>query len=238
MLPLVLALVGAASLALAAGETKPDTAAIKHTIESRFPGTKILDVAPSAMPGLYEVFVGSRILYTNETGDYLLTGSLIDTKTRANLTDERMSVRGRVDFHTLPFDKAIKIVKGDGSRQLAVFSDPDCPYCQQLEREMAGMNNLTVYIFLFPLGSVHPQAPARAHAIWCSKDRVQTWHDWMLQRKVPPLASCSGDPVDALQKLGDSLYIESTPTSFLANGNRVLGAVSASELEKLLQSAR
>jgi thiol:disulfide interchange protein DsbC len=223
--------------ATAATPSSDAAALIKKSIESRFPGAHVLDIQPSAVPGLYELFMGDQIVYTDPTGDYLVMGPLIDTQTHTNLTEARLDDHGKIDFNQLPLDRAIKIVKGNGTRTLAMFSDPDCPFCQELERSLVPVNNVTLYVFLYPIASLHPQSPAKAHAIWCAKDRAAAWNQWMHEKKLPPAASCAGDPLDALQKLGDSLHINSTPTMFLANGHRVAGAISTEELEKLLASS-
>lgn len=218
--------------------SKPDaTATLRQNIESRFPGAHVLDVQPSAIPGVYEVFLGDQIIYSDAVGDYVIVGPMVDTQTKQNLTEVRMNDHGKIDFGVLPLERAIKIVKGNGSRQFAVFSDPDCPFCQELEKTLLSVTDITMYVFLYPIASLHPQAPAKAHAIWCAADRQQAWNEWMQQKKLPPAKTCSGDPIDALQKLGDTLHINSTPTLFFANGRRVAGALPASDLEKDLAAA-
>jgi thiol:disulfide interchange protein DsbC len=217
---------------------KPDVAAtIRKNIESRYPGAHILDVQPSAVPGVYELFMGDQIVYSDAAGDYLIVGSMVDTQTKQNLTEARLNDHGKIDFSVLPLDRAIKVVKGNGSRKFAVFSDPDCPFCRELEKSLLSVTDITMYVFLFPIASLHPQAPAKAHAIWCAADRSQAWTQWMHEKKLPPTKTCSGDPIDGLQKLGDTLHINSTPTLFFVNGRRVAGAIPASELEKDLAAA-
>jgi thiol:disulfide interchange protein DsbC len=212
-------------------------ATIKQNIESRFPGTHVLDVQPAQIPGLYEVYTGDQIVYTDPAGDQLLLGPMVDTKSHENLTQARLNERGKIDFKTLPVAKAIKIVKGNGSRTFAVFSDPDCPYCQQLEKSLLNVTDSTMYVFLFPIAALHPQAPQKAHAIWCAPDRAAAWNKWMHEKTLPQLKSCAGDPIDSLQKLGDDLHINSTPTIFLSDGTRIAGALSDKDLEKALTAA-
>jgi thiol:disulfide interchange protein DsbC len=219
-----------------AAPSAQEMATLKQTIEGRFPGAHVLDVQPSAMPGIYELFMGDQIVYSDASGDYLLVGSMVDTQTKENLTEARLNDHGKIDFGALPLDRAIKIVKGNGSRKFAVFSDPDCPFCQELEKTLLSVTDITMYVFLFPIASLHPQAPAKAHAIWCAADRQQAWTQWMHEKKLPPAKTCSGDPIDALQKLADTLHINSTPTLFFADGRRIAGAVPASQLEKALAS--
>jgi thiol:disulfide interchange protein DsbC len=210
---------------------------IQQTLEKRYPGIHVVKVQPSAIPGLFEVFTGSEIVYTDARGDYLLGGPMVDTQTRENLTEARLNDFGRIDFRTLPLDRAIKVVKGNGRRQFAVFSDPDCPFCRELEKSLLSVNDITMYVFLFPIASLHPQAPAKAHAIWCAKDRAAAWSQWMHEQKLSAAATCAGDPIDQLQQLGDRLRINSTPTLFFANGRRVAGAIPVKEIEQLLASS-
>ncbi|MFL6604382.1 MAG: DsbC family protein [Steroidobacteraceae bacterium] len=234
----LLAAIALLNLPPADAASKPDvTATIRQNIESRFPGAHILDIQPSAIPGLYELFMGDQIVYTDSAGDYLIVGSMVDTQTKQNLTETRLNDHGKIDFNVLPLERAIKVVKGNGSRKFAVFSDPDCPFCLQLEKTLLSVNDITMYVFLFPIASLHPQAPAKAHAIWCAADRAQAWEQWMHEKKLPPAKTCSGDPIDGLQKLGDTLHINSTPTLFFANGRRIAGAIPAAELEKALGAA-
>jgi len=232
------AVVAATLLVGTAGAAQPgDADNIKKAIEARFPGAKVDNVRPAAIPGLYEVFTGSELLYTDPRGDYLLMGPLVDTKTHQNLTSARLSDLNRVNFDTLPLNQAIKVVKGTGARRFAVFSDPDCPYCQALEQTLLSVNDVTMYVFLYPIASLHPQATTKAHSIWCAKDRAQAWTQWMHGKKLPPtVATCAGDPVDSLQKLGDQLHVNSTPTLFFASGRRVAGAIPQKDLEQELSA--
>jgi thiol:disulfide interchange protein DsbC len=232
----VLALV-LSSPAFAAPEAKT-LASIKQTLEARFPEHKFEAVQPGPIPGIYEVFTGDGIAYTDKTASYLFAGPLIDTRTRNNLSVQRMDERRAVDFSTLPLDRAIKIVKGDGSRKVAVFSDPDCPFCQQLEKDLQSVTDITAYVFLYPIASLHPDAPAKAHAIWCSPDRASAWTQWMIERKAPAYTTCDGDPVDELQTLGNQLRVGSTPTMFFENGRRISGAPGPGQLAAALDKTR
>lgn len=210
---------------------------IKRALEQRYPKIEIEHIQPSdAMPGLYEVFTGGALVYTDRTGDHLFVGRLFETQTKRDLSAERLDVYLGVNFKSLPFDRAIKIVKGNGSRQLAIFEDPDCPYCQRLEKDLAAMTDLTIYVFLYPLEQTHPGATAHARAIWCAPDHASAWTEWMLAHRPPAAASCTGDPIDELQKLGKSLRINTTPTLFLSNGHRIRGLLQTGMLQKIIDS--
>ena len=219
-------------------QDKPDSAAaaIKQTLQTRFQDVQIIDVRPSPVAGLYEVYTGNGIAYADATGNYLLVGQLLDTRTRKDLTAERLNERSAVPFDTLPLAQAVKVVKGNGKRRMAVFSDPDCPYCKQLEKTLVSVTDVTVYTFLYPIASLHPEAPKKAHDIWCAKDPGKVWTQWMQTGEAlqPAADTCKTDPIESLQALGKKLHVNSTPTLFFASGKRVAGAVTGPELEKLL----
>ena len=226
------------STSLAAGDDIPPAtaAAIRATLHERIPELQIQGLHKSPLPGLYELDTGQELIYTSEDGSIIFTGRLIDTKSRTDLTAQRWDVLTAIDFNTLPFDQAIKTVRGDGSRKIAVFADPLCPYCRQLEQEMQGINNVTIYTFLYPLESIHPGASAKAMHIWCSKNPSEAWTKWMLQRTEPGDTRCAGAPIDKLQTLGQKIHIDSTPTLYTAEGKAIRGAIKHNEIEQLLAS--
>jgi thiol:disulfide interchange protein DsbC len=227
-----LALALALTLCAAAGTDPTET--VRSSLHTHFPQLKIEDVRSSPIPGWYEVFTGSQLLYSDSSGDHVFVGKLIDTHTQKDLAQEQLENRLTIDFGKLPFDRAIKIVKGDGSRRLALFEDPDCPFCRQLEQQLARVNNVTLYVFLFPLVELHPQARVHAHAIWCAADRGEAWTHWMLERREPGSSACQHDPIDQLQTLGADLNVTGTPTYFLDSGRRYEGVLAAAQLEALL----
>ena len=210
------------------------TTTIARTLESRFPDLKILDVRPAPLPSLYEVYTGTQILYTDESADYLFSGSVFDTQSKKDLTEEGIDSRNSVDFNSLPFHLAITIVKGNGERRLAVFTDPDCPYCQALEKDMTGITDVTVYNFLLPLVRIHPQAERHARAIWCAEDRAIAWSSWMHDRKEPDSKPCEGLPLESISSLAKEIHITGTPTLYFESGRRLSHGLPASDLEHAL----
>jgi len=208
---------------------------VRNTIHARYPELKIEDVRSSPLAGWYEVFTGTQLVYSDATGDHLFVGKLLDTQTHKDLAAEELDKRLTIDFQSLPFEHAIKIVKGSGIHRLALFEDPDCPFCQKLEHQLVNVHDVTLYVFLFPLSELHPQARTHAHAIWCAPDRADAWKHWMLERKEPGSSECAGDPIDQLQTLGAVLNVSGTPTMFLPSGRRVAGVLEAAELQKLLE---
>jgi thiol:disulfide interchange protein DsbC len=231
-LSVLMAISGVCSMAQAEAVDKNVTV-ISDTIAKRLPKLQIEKVQASAWKGIYEVYTQNELIYSDATGDHLFIGKVMDTNTRHDLTSKRWNESLNVDFSSLPFDKAIKIVKGSGKRQLAVFADPHCPYCVKLEEVLEQLTDLTVYVFLFPLEGLHPEARVAARQIWCSENRGVAWLDWMRRNKQPADATCEGVPTSELQTLGIKLKINSTPTLYFADGHRVSGALEKEELEKL-----
>jgi thiol:disulfide interchange protein DsbC len=220
---------------LAAGDDIPPeiAAKIRATLHERIPDLQVESIHKSPVAGLYELNTGAELLYTND-GTLIFAGRIVDSKSREDLTAARWNALNAIDFNALPFDLAIKNVRGDGSRKIAVFADPLCPYCRQLEQEMQGLTNVTIYTFLFPLETIHPGASVKAVEIWCSKDRSSAWSKWMLQKTEPGDTRCTGAPIDKLQALGEKLHVDSTPTFFTADGRRTRGAIKHNEIEQLL----
>lgn len=235
----VLAAVLSAGAAVAGDAvTAADTVArIKSILSERFPEIPVVAVRESGWPGMYEVQTDGDLAYTNEDASLLFAGRVLDTKTHEDLTARRLGEIAAIDFSSLPQDLALRRVKGDGRRKLAIFADPECPYCRQFEKTLAGIDNVTVYTYLVAFESIHPEAPAKARRILCSADPSQAWERWMLNDEMPAEAPCKSDPLAALQALGERLNVASTPTIFFENGFRIPGAIDAARLERELTRA-
>ncbi|MEK6211946.1 MAG: DsbC family protein [Pseudomonadota bacterium] len=233
------------TLLLISGIACADEAAIRSEIAKKFPKANVESVTKTTHLGLYEVVVDGQMFYADENFSYLIDGSIIDTNSMTNVTAarqrdlEELKLRKLAfPFEQLPFEMAIKKVKGDGSRKIAVFSDPDCPYCKRLERDLVKVDNVTIYIFLYPLVELHPKAPEVSRAIWCSGDRVKAWDEYMLKGVAPKAAGTCANPVDKLVEFGKSKRITGTPTIFFADGKRVPGAIPVDQIEEILAKAQ
>lgn len=182
--------------------------------------------------GLYEVVVGGDIFYVDAKVDYLVMGRVFDTRNREDITQKRKDEILKVDFKSLPLDRAVKMVRGDGSRQLVVFADPNCGYCKALERTFQDMKNVTVYTFLYPILS--KDSMEKSKNIWCAKDRSKAWTDLMINNKQPAAADCDTSALQANLELGQKLSVSGTPTVIAPSGQRAPGAVPIEHLEAML----
>jgi thiol:disulfide interchange protein DsbC len=225
---------------LIASSAFADEASLRKAIETTYPQVKVDSITKTPFAGMYEVFAGGQILYADDKLTYLITdGQLIDPKTKRNITSSRLEELTKVDVSTLPLDQAIKVVKGNGSRKLFVFSDPDCPYCKRLEQnELINITDVTIYTFLYPLEQLHPDAGNKARAIWCAPDKATAWQDWIDNGQLPKTTATCDTPIDKIADLGKKYNITSTPTLIFADGKRMLGAYPAKDIEKGMGSGQ
>jgi len=214
-------------------------AVIRKNLPERLPNLpKIDEVVRTAIPGIWEVRIGTDLFYTDEQGNHLFTGELIDTRTRANLSRERIDKLTAFDFSKLPLKDAIVIKQGTGARKLVVFGDPNCGYCKRFERDVASLKNVTVYTFLYPI--LGPDSTAKSRDIWCAKDPAKAWRDWMINGTLPPStagARCDTAALERNTELGRKHRVQGTPAAVFEDGSRSPGAIPVDEIEKRLAAA-
>jgi thiol:disulfide interchange protein DsbC len=201
---------------------------IRARVEQRF-NAKADSV--TRMPfGLWEVVVGTEIFYVDQDVNYVFVGRVIETKTRDDLTSKKRDELLRVDFRSLPLEQAVKTVRGDGSRKLVTFEDPNCGFCKKLHRDLSGLKNVTIYTFLYPILS--QDSFEKSRAVWCAKDRAKAWDELMAGGKAPPTpaADCK-HPLQQTLELGRKLEVTGTPTLIFADGRRMPGAVPLERVE-------
>ena len=210
-------------------------AGIKKAIEPRLgDGTKVVGVTKTPYSGLYEVQVNGGgapdILYTDAKAKYLFVGNVVDVQTYQNYTKDRVDAISAVKFSDLPLDLALKSVKGDGSRVIAIFEDPNCVYCKKFQQTLKSIDNVTVYTFMYNILS--KDSVVKSRNVWCSTNPPQAWQDWMADGKVTPdaPAACAA-PNEKVLALGQKLKVSGTPTIFFADGTRIPGAIDAKGLE-------
>ena len=209
-------------------------AAIRKNLAARVPALANIDeVSKTPMNGLYEVRVGTDVLYTDAEGNFLLHGNLLDTRSGRNLTEERMDKLLAVDFKTLNLKHAITMVRGNGKRKLAVFEDPNCGYCKRFEKELQKVDNITVHFFLIPI--LGEDSVTKSRQIWCSADKAKAWTDWMVRDVAPKgNAICNTEALTANLDFAKKYRITGTPTIVFADGARVPGAINAQQIEQQL----
>jgi thiol:disulfide interchange protein DsbC len=213
-----------------------DEASVRKLAEIKFKGAKIDSVVKTPYGDLYEVFMDNRIFYTDEQMTFMFVGELIDTKTNARVTELRYRKLTALNVKDLPpTTMAVKKVNGNGKRTLYVFTDPMCPFCKGLEKELVNVPDVSIYYFLYPIENKFPGSTTLANSVWCSPDRGKAWSEWML-KGVTPTASASSckTPVAEVEKFGGRLGITVTPTLIFADGARIEGAIRAPDIDRYL----
>ena len=233
-------LLPALALLFAASGALADEAVIRKALAERLPNLpKIDEVTRSPLPGLWEVRIGTELLYTDAQGQYLVQGEVIDLRSRTNLTQQRIDKLTAFDFDQLPRKDAITIKQGKGTRKMAVFVDPNCGYCKRFERDVSNLKDVTVYIYLYPILGADSQTKSRD--IWCAKDPALAWRDWMLANKLPSSApaKCDFAAIERNVELGRKHRVTGTPATVFEDDTRLPGAVPGEQLDKqLVQAAR
>ena len=226
-------------MTLAVGATA-DEAAVRRLIQSRI-GAEARIEQIERVPGssLYEVTIrgadGPQLFYVDERARVIVVGQVLDGKSGRNLTEERLRTLNAIDWASLPFADAITTKRGNGRRRIAVFSDPNCPYCKRFEKDLAKLDDITVHIFLYPV--IRPESIPLTKSVWCSPDRARAWNDLMLRDIQPAASPDCPTPVEKLVALGRTLGANSTPTWFVETGERYAGAMPLDDTRRILDAA-
>jgi thiol:disulfide interchange protein DsbC len=222
----------------AAGHAVAQEAVIRKNLADRLSSfSQIDEIKKSPIAGLYEIRInGTDIFYSDAEGNFLIQGAILDTKLRRNLTEERVNQLSAIDFDALPLKDAFKIVRGNGKRKMAVFEDPNCGYCKRFERDLQNVNDVTVYMFLYPI--LGADSVEKSKNIWCAKDKAKLWQDVMVRDQPIPAGTCDTAAIERTVAFGKKSKITGTPTIFFADGARVPGAIDAAQIEKLLTESK
>jgi thiol:disulfide interchange protein DsbC len=207
---------------------------IRQSLQSKIPNIGALEhIVKTPYAGLYEIVVGDQIFYTDAKGQYLFDGSVVDANSRSNLTEMRRQQLFTINFNELPLDLALKKVKGNGRRKLAIFADPNCGFCKRLDKELVKVSDVTIYLFLYPIFQGSDEV---VRNVLCARDPVKAWDDLMLNGIAPDSATCQTN-TGKVVALGQKMRITGTPNLIFGNGVQVPGYLPAEELEKRLSAS-
>lgn len=214
---------GVSTLAMANVET------LKSNLSKQYPNMEITNIQKTEMSGLYSANLDNQIIYLDENAQHMFIGSMIRLQDQKNLTKDLVLKQNSIDWKQLPLQDAIKTVKGSGKRQLAIFSDPNCPYCKQLEAELDKLNDVTIYIFIYPLKA---QSLTVSKQVWCEQNQSVAWKN-LLQKNVQPKAKTCENPIERNLSLGRKLGVNGTPTLIFSNGLKMVGGRSAADIQMI-----
>jgi len=209
---------------------------IRKSLQNKFPNIGPLEhIVKTPYSGLYEVIVDGQLWYSDEMGEFLIEGNVIEAETRRNLSEERRRVLFAIDFDKLPLELAVVKVKGNGKRKLAQFTDPNCGFCKRLEKELSQISDVTIYSFLYP---IFPGSDTMVRNVLCSKNPTRVWDNWMLNGVKPPEEVCDTPQTAQVKALGQKLRVNGTPNIIFGNGKQSPGYLPVAELEKNLSALK
>ncbi|OTG79611.1 DsbC family protein [Acinetobacter sp. ANC 4648] len=203
---------------------------VKTKLMQQYPNVKVNDLKTTEMQGLYSGTLDNQIVYVNEDAQHIFVGSMIRLKDQQNLTKDLAIQQHRIDFKKLPLNDAIKTVRGNGKRQLAIFSDPNCPYCKTLEGNLAQLNDVTIYTFMYPIKA---QSILPSKQVWCSANKEFAWKK-LIQNGIKPTAAANCEtPIERNLELGKRLGLQGTPAIIFSTGYTIMGAYPAEKIEQI-----
>ena len=205
---------------------------VKSNLTKQHPNLKIENIQITDMKGIYSGSMDGQVVYVGEDAQHILIGSMFRLSDQKNLTKDLVLKQNSIDWKKLPLQDAVKMVRGNGKRQIAVFSDPNCPYCKQLETELSKLNDVTIYTFIYPIKT---QSIAVSKQIFCEKDPALAWSNLMAKGIQPSSKKTCANPIERNLSLGKSLALNGTPAIIFSNGFKVMGAYPAQEIEKMWQ---
>ncbi|MEQ1519543.1 MAG: DsbC family protein [Usitatibacteraceae bacterium] len=209
---------------------------VKAELAKKYPEVKAERITKTTYGGLFEIFANGELIYTDEKVNFLFLGTLVDASTRTNVSEARLQKLTAINFNDLPFENAIKLVRGNGNRKVAIFADPNCGYCKKFEQDINTTENITAYIFAYPI--LAADSVEKSNSIWCSTDRLKAWQDQMLRGKPPTTKGTCETPTDKVLALGRKMNITGTPTTFFEDGERLSGALPKDRIEAKLVAAK
>ncbi len=232
---LVVAIFLLAGFAIQATQALANPDVIRKEMQKKYPNVTVQSVLPTAYPGLWEIFTGTELFYSDERASYILLGRLVDTATNADISTPRFAILTAIKFDDLPLNLAVKTVVGKGTRKLAVFSDPNCGYCKRFETDVTTLADTTIYTFLYPI--LAADSASKSKQVWCAPDRVKAWQDWMLRGVALAGTEKCDNPIEKTTALGQRLGLKVTPVSYFADGTKLEGAVPKETLEARILAA-
>jgi len=244
---IVFTLLIASTSGFAASDETVDIIAVEKTVRKALPNTKITVIQPAPINGLVEIIAGNNVLYADPTGQFLVVGSIYDMHTATDLTAERkldvgLSSQKTISWESLPLDTAVKY-GGSGPRKLAVFFDPDCPWCKKLHNQLAALTDIEVYAIMYPVEGLHPNAKSKAVAILCSANPLQALDAAMAGRALPDntdqtCLSKAATSLSHVEAFAHDHNIHGTPTLVAPDGRVRPGFIQAEQLKAWLDATK
>lgn len=234
----IIKIVALSAIGLALPVANADENAIKQAFAKSMPEIKIDSVKPSEVNGIYEVTVGSTILYATDNGKYLFQGRLIDVASRTDLTEKKLAATRLAALEKIGQDKMIVFKPKIQKYTVSIFTDIDCGYCRKLHSEIDQYlaEGITIQYLFFPRAGKGSDSYNKAVSVWCADDRNAALTAAKKDQKIP--AKTCPNPVDEHMKLAEAFEVKGTPMIVTEKGNVYPGYLPAKQLVEALESEK
>ncbi len=232
--PLLFALCGSMIAAPALANDAAIRAALAKVLPDEQPGL----IQPSPINGLFQVNVGSQVIFMTGDGRYLIDGAIIDLTTRKDLMETARAGARRQAVASLGKDKMIEFNADKPKHTVTVFTDIDCGYCRKLHQKIGDYNaeGINVHYLFFPRSGIDTPSYDKAVSVWCADDRKAAMTAAKSGETLPN-KTCD-NPVKQQMELGEQLNIRGTPALILENGELIPGFVEPKQLAKMLDQSQ
>ncbi|HMK86562.1 MAG TPA: DsbC family protein [Steroidobacteraceae bacterium] len=203
-------------------------------------GSKVEDLKPSPIPGLYQFTQGAEVSYLTADGKYFIDGNLYDMATRENLTEEVRSRARLVMINAVPESQMVIFSPKNPLYTITVFTDLDCQYCRKLHSEIAEINKLGIrvrYMF-YPRTGPNTESWRKAEVVWCSADRNEALTRAKAGAQLDMNKTCGPTPVAREYALGESIGVRGTPAIVTENGQFINGYMPPKELLQAIKQTQ
>ena len=207
---------------------------LRQVLSDVFPDVEVTRIKPAPIPGLYEVMLGTDMIYLSEDGRYILQGDLIDLGNKLNLSEQQRAAARRQILESIPGSETIDFATDSAPRTVYVFTDITCGYCRRFHRDVAELNNkgVAVRYLAFPRAGIGSESFKDMEAVWCAADRNAAM---TLAKQGGKVAAAQCDnPVKRQYELGQSLGVRGTPAIYLDSGHEMPGYVPPDTLLRAL----
>ncbi|MCW2338190.1 thiol:disulfide interchange protein DsbC [Sphingobium sp. B2D3A] len=215
-----------------------DAAAIaEQELRQTFTNLQFEEFGPAPLKGqVYQAIAGGRVIYFAPQSQHILFGAIYD-KNGLNVTAMTQSASAQKRLGAI--DPADALVIGPaGAPKVIEFTDPDCPYCQALERFWIAKasEGKPVQRLIYFVGVIHPEASAKAEHILCSPNKEAAFKAMYAGARPATLLKCKAgaDKVARDAETVRRMGVSGTPTLFV--DGKLINGFQQAELETFLTS--
>ncbi len=202
--------------------------ALRQALAKSMPEVKPTKISVSPVDGLYEVIVGSQVVYMSVDARYMIDGDLIDIKTKKNISEDAKSEIRLAVINKFTSEQMLVYKPEKVKDVITVVTDIDCPYCRRLHSEVPSYleKNVEVRYIFMPLKGAADMK--KTISVWCSDDQ-QLALDTVKSGGQIEEKTCD-NPIKEHLAMARKLGVRGTPAIILEDGQLLPGYVPVDKL--------